>query len=102
MENCERPSNCAILSDWELVVEVTGTLSNHAIYIDSIYLVDALWAGGVSYGILPGSTQFLKGDRFTVPLSNDNAGVFQTYMRKGPQVQLRSSATPSIDDELAY
>jgi hypothetical protein len=92
-----------IPSDWELKMEVSGTLTNAKnVYVDSVMMIEATWAAGVALVVVPGATDFIRGDRFTVPVANDNAGYFQTFFRRAFGYQLPSASSPSIDDSLAH
>jgi len=93
----------AIPSDLELVVEVTGTLDNGAtILIDDVALVPCTLHGGVSFAAFAGASPFVVGDFFTVVVSNDEAGVFQTLFGRLFDIQLPSAtgAAETIDDAL--
>jgi hypothetical protein len=96
------PAN--IPADFELVLKTTGTLTlNKYVRIDGVMLTEVVWHGGVGFAIGAGATPIVKGDRFTVALSNNNAGTFQTFMRKKFNVQLPSDTggTETIADSLA-
>jgi hypothetical protein len=60
-----------------------------------------VYHGGVAAAVVPGSSRFAAGDRFTFTVSNDAAGVFQEAFRKNYGVQLPSSGAPTIADALA-
>lgn len=91
-----------IPSDWKLVVQITGTLSSGVnVYFDSLALKEVEYHGGVGAVLVAGSTRWVAGDKLTFTVSNDNAGVFQTFFRRWFKFQLPSSATPNIADSLA-
>jgi hypothetical protein len=88
--------------DLELVIKVTGTLTDtKSVYIDSLAFGPVEYSNGMNIVIVAGQTAFVRNDRFTFPITNDNLGIIQTFMRKKFKVQLPSSATPSISDRLA-
>jgi len=91
-----------IPDDLELVIKVTGTLTTaKSVWVDSLAFGPVEWGGGVSVVISAGATQFVRGDRFTFTVVNDDAGVFQTFFRKRYKTQLPSAASPSIAENLA-
>ncbi len=91
-----------IPSDWKLVVEITGTLSNGvAVYFDSLALAEVVYHGGVGLCVVAGSTRFAIGDRLTFTLTNDDAGKFQKFWRTWFKAQLPSSGAPNIPEALA-
>jgi len=86
-----------IPADFEIVVKVTGTMTNlKNVYIDSLALGPVQWHGGVGITVVAGGTRFRRNDRFTWTIANTDAGVFQTAFRKGllgnQKVQLPSVA----------
>jgi hypothetical protein len=88
-------------SDFQLMIRLNGTPSAHAIYIDSLAFGPVVWHGGVHASIVAGKNKFLKGDSISVAVSNDEAGVLQTFFGKAYGVQLPSDASPSIADTVA-
>lgn len=87
--------------DMKLVIKWTGTPSAHNIFIDGGGVAPVVYHNGVNFMVYAGSEKFLRNDRFTLDITNNNAGVFQTFFRKTYGVQLPSDATPSNDDALA-
>lgn len=90
--------------DWEIVLKWTGTPTNTKnLYLDSLAFGPAVWHGGIGAAVLAGSTQFIRGDKFTSAITNDEAGTFQTFFRRQFGVQLPSNASGSetIADSLA-
>lgn len=91
-----------IPNDLELVVEVTGTLTNaKSVCIDGIAFGPATYENGVAMAIVAGSTKFLVGDQSTFTVTNNDAGVFQSWFRAATGYQLPSDASPSIADSYA-
>jgi len=91
-----------IPSDLKLVITVTGTLTNaKSICIDGITFGPAVYENGVAMAIVAGSTKFLVGDQSTFTVTNNDAGVFQSWFRAATGYQLPSSASPSIADSYA-
>lgn len=92
-------------------IEITGdiTLSlaaltlantNDAVLIDNLVIVPCEYFSGVAFAITSGPDKFLLGDEIIVTISNNNAGVFQTFFRKAFGIQLPTDATPTISDAL--
>lgn len=91
-----------IPDDFKLVVKVTGTLTNaKSVYIDGLVLGPVNYVNGVNVAIVAGKNKFLKGDKFTFTLSNNDAGVFQTWFRKATGYQIPTDNSPAISDSLA-
>lgn len=88
-------------SDMELVIKWTGTPSAHSVYIDGGGVAPVVYHNGVNFVVYAGSEKFLRTDRFSLTVSNDDLGVFQTFFRKSYGVQLPSNAAPSQADTLA-
>lgn len=87
-----------IPDDLELVIKITGALTSAKnVRIDSLAFGPVEWANGVSFAILTGSSQTVKGDRYTVNVANDNVGVFQEFFRKQYRFQLRSTTGGTED-----
>lgn len=74
--------------------------TNDPIYIDQIAITPCEYHAGVAVAIFGGPEKFLIGDTISIPLSNSDAGKFQTLMRKAYKVQLPTDATPTIPDSL--
>lgn len=91
-----------IPDDFKLVVKVTGTLTAaKSVYIDGLVLGPVSYVNGVNVTIVAGKNKFLKGDKFTFTLSNNDAGVFQTWFRKATGYQIPTDNSPAISDSLA-
>lgn len=91
-----------IPDDFKLVVKVTGTLTTgKSVYIDGLCLGPVTYVNGVNVAIVAGKDKFLKGDKFTFTISNDDAGVFQTWFRKATGYQIPTDNSPAISDTLA-
>lgn len=91
-----------IPDDFKLVVKVTGTLTTaKSVYIDGLVLGPVNYVNGVNVAIVAGKNKFLKGDKFTFTLSNNDAGVFQTWFRKATGYQIPTDNSPAISDSLA-
>ena len=88
--------------DMEIVIKVTGTLTTaKSVWIDNLAFGPATYENGVNVVIHAGSAKFLAGDTLTFSITNNDAGVFQTWFRKAFLVQLASSGAPTISDSLA-
>lgn len=88
--------------DFELVLKWTGTPTNaKSLYIDDAVFKPADYGGGIAVAVVRGAVPFVRDDRFSWDVANDNAGVFQTFFRDVFGFQLPSSASPTIADALA-
>lgn len=77
-----------------LTLSATSTLTTgQSIYIDSVAITPMVYHGGIAAVVVPGSRDFIRGDKFTSAITNDDAGTFQKFFRRKYGVQL-----PSIDD----
>ncbi len=93
-----------IPDDLEIIVEVTGTLTNNAlVYVDDLAMVPATVHGAVSLAAFAGAARFAVGDLFTFDVTNDEAGIFQTMIGRLFGVQLPSATgdAETIADALA-
>jgi hypothetical protein len=90
-----------IPEDFALSIKLSGTPSAHAVYIDTGAMGPVVYHGGVHANIVRGKDKFLKNDRIRVAVSNNEAGVVQTYFGKAYLAQLPSSGSPSIADTVA-
>jgi len=89
-------------ADMELVIKVTGTLTNaKSVWVDSLCFGPVLYGNGVNVVVIPGSDQFTRRDRFSFTVTNNYLGKFQTFFGKRYRVQLPSSATPTVKDAWA-
>lgn len=91
-------------ANWALSITCTGPLSNGVnIFLDSISFAPVIWHGGVGIAVVGGSTNWLRGDRATFTLANNQAGVFQDWFRRWYGFQLRSdnAGGETISDTLA-
>lgn len=87
-----------------LTLSWSGTPTNTKnLFIDCVALTPVTYHGGIGAVVVPGSTDFVKGDRFTAAITNDQAGTFQEFFRRQYGVQLRSTGggTENITDALA-
>lgn len=87
--------------DMELVIKWTGTPSAHSVFIDGGGIAAPVWHNGLNFIAYAGSEKFLRQDRFSSAITNDEAGVFQKFFRLAYGIQLPSDAAPSIADTLA-
>lgn len=90
----------ANLSD-DLIFRLDATQITDPVWIDSMSFAPVTYGNGVGYSILAGSTDFSLRDRFTLPVSYQDEGTFQTWFRRTYRIQLPSSASPTIPDSLA-
>lgn len=91
-------------SDWALSITVTGPLSNTVnLFLDSIVFAPARYHGGFCFGLVAGSTNWLRGDRITFTVANNQAGVFQEFFRRwfGFQLVSDNAGAETISDALA-
>jgi len=91
-----------IPDDLKLSVKISNNLTNaKTVRIDHMQFGPVDYFAGVHMSIIDGAGKSLKNDKFTFTLANDDAGLFQTFFRKGMKLQLPSAAVPSIADALA-
>lgn len=93
-----------IPDDLEIVVEVTGTLTNNGLVtIDDLAFVPVAAHGGLSLALFAGATNFIRDDVFNFAVTNDEGGIFQTFFGRLWGVQLPSAggAAETIADSLA-
>jgi hypothetical protein len=89
-------------ADWKLSIAWTGTpQATRNIWIDSMAVASPNYHGGVAYALTAGNTDFVRGDQFSVAVTNDGAGVVQEFFRRAYATQLPSSVTPTINDSVA-
>ena len=85
----------------DLKLTLAGSPTGVDLYLDDAHLLDVTYHGGVGAVVVAGGTDFAAGDGFVAGVTNDNAGVFQTFFGAWYGVQLPSSGSPSISDSLA-
>lgn len=85
----------------EFLISLTGAVASGEIQISNPVLTQPYLFGGVGYSIFRGASNFRLGDYFSVTTTNDNAGVFQTWITQVYNLSLNSSASPTIADSLA-
>lgn len=89
-------------SDLKLVIKVTGTLTNNAnVRFDYGGMTPVAYINGHCVAVVAGSEYFVKGDKFTWTVTNDGAGIVQTFFGKAFRCQLPSDGTPTIADTVA-
>lgn len=89
-------------SDMELVIKVTGTLTaDESVWVDSLMFGPVSYGNGVNVVVIPGSDQFVRKDRFSFTVTNNQAGKFQEFFRKRYKVMLPSNTTPTIKEAWA-
>lgn len=92
------PSDYRIEFNWSTANAAGATA---LIYADDAVVIRPVRFGFVQYAAFAGATNFAVGDSFTLPTTNDNGGLFQSYFNRFYGVQLPSSGSPTIDDALA-
>ncbi|OGT57676.1 MAG: hypothetical protein A3E01_02760 [Gammaproteobacteria bacterium RIFCSPHIGHO2_12_FULL_63_22] len=90
-----------IPDDIELAIKTTNLTSGMSIWIDSLAFGPMTYHGGVGAVIVAGDDRFMRGDRFTFTVANDQLGTFQDFFRRHYGIQLPSNATSTISDTLA-
>ena len=75
----------------------TALTSTESIYVADVAMVQAtqMYQGGPWCAIFAGSTQFAKGDKFTLAVANDLAGDFQTYFERAFDMRTLGLQLPS-------
>ena len=80
-----------IPDDLELVIKITGTLTNaKAVRVDSLAFGPVSWGNGVNLVVVAGASQFTRADRFTFDITNNGAGTFQEMFRRLYRIQMPS------------
>jgi hypothetical protein len=79
------------------VIELMVALENgKSVYIDEVVLTQMVQhANGPFISVIPGSTNFVRGDVFNVAITNDNGGKFQTYFNRMFGMAQRGLLLPS-------
>jgi len=91
-----------IPSDLKLVIKVTGTLTSSArVLVDNLAFGPVTYFGGAHVVLSSGRDKWLKDDKITWTVTNNDAGVIQTFFRKAYSLQLPSSGSPTIAESLA-
>lgn len=85
----------------KLAIRFNGTPSSHNVFVDGVAFGPVTYHGGMNVVAIAGSQKFLRGDRFTFTLTNNNNGVFQTMFRRAFKVQMPSDGSPTIADSYA-
>jgi hypothetical protein len=91
-------------TDWKLSISISGTpVSTKYVTIDDVFVAPLAWHNGLGFAVIPGSTPFVKGDKFTTAITNNVAGDFQEFFRRNYGVQLPSNnaGAETIADTLA-
>lgn len=91
------PAN--IPSDFKIAISFTSSF-NGTCYLDDIHLGIPTYHGGVNYCVFEGAGKFLKGDKHTLTVSNDDSGAFNKYARKRLKLQFPSSGSPTQANSL--
>jgi hypothetical protein len=98
------PTN--IPTNWALSISVTGTLRSGAnVYLDSGSFSPVVYHGGINCIPLAGSIPWARGDRLSWPVGNDNAGAFQTFLRRAYGIQLpsaQSATEPTLPTPMPF
>lgn len=91
-----------IPSDLNMSISFTGTPAV-TIYVDDLGFSPVVWHNGVNAVAIAGATPFVKGDSWTVAITNDQASTFNEFFRRAFKVQLPSSSlsAETISDALA-
>lgn len=88
-------------SDLKLQISLSGTPAIN-LFVDSLGFAPVTYFNGVCAIAVPGSTDFVRNDTFTVSIDNDNSGSFSNFFRRNYSIQLPSAASGTISDGLAY
>jgi len=90
-------------TDWAIDFGIYNAALTAAtqVNVDAMTITPVPYWGGVNAQIMGGSTPFVIGDRFSLTISNNNAGVFQTFLGNAYGVQMPTSGSPTISDSLA-
>ena len=77
-------------SDWRLVIRLENAPSTTVVRLSSLSLAPVVWHGGIGLAIRAGREPWLRGDRLTFSVTNNGAGLFQTFARRRWKMQLPS------------
>lgn len=93
-----------IPEDFKLVISWASTpAASTKLWLDDLAFGPVVYGGGVGVIAVRGSTPFVRDDRFTIAVSNNEAGLFQRFFRRvfGCQLPSNAAASETIDDALA-
>lgn len=83
-----------IPSDFALHIKVTGTLTaTKSVWYDWFGFSEAVWFNGFCMGLWAGNVRYIRGDRYTVSVSNNDAGLFNQFARRFWKMQFPSVAS---------
>lgn len=89
--------------DLRLIISAQNTLTSGAnLWVDSCSFAPVIYFGGVNATIISGTQPWTVGDRISVPVANNQAGLIQEFFRRGFYCQLPSvPAGPTLGNGLA-
>lgn len=91
------PAN--IPSDFKIAISFTSSF-NGTCYIDDLHMSTPTYHGGVCYCVFEGAGKFLKNDKHTLTVTNNDSGAFNKYARKQLKLQFPSSGSPTQANSL--
>lgn len=103
LQSCFLVTPATLPSDLRVVAQVSGTLTNAVnVFVDDVFLIPAVYHGGVAAAVIPGATPPVAGDTFTAAVSK-TSGVWQDFFRRVYRVQLPSAGggAETVSDALA-
>lgn len=89
-----------ILEPWKLQITALSTFDGSPL-VDDVLIVPVTYVNGIGYVLVAMDNTIILGDKIEFAVSNDNAGLIQTYMRRTYGAQLPSSSSNSIDESYA-
>lgn len=94
----------SIPSDWQLKIEVTGTMTNaKSIFFDDVNIRDVTWHGGLNVAVYNGSTPPVVGDFWRCAITAVGEGVIQNFHKRwfGVQLPSNNAGGETVPDSLA-
>lgn len=91
------PTN--IPSDFKIQINITSAF-NGSVYLDDLTIGTPTYHGGVCYAVFQGAGKFLKNDKHTLTVSNNDNSAFNKYARKDLKLQFPSSGSPTQANSL--
>lgn len=100
VEHCWILTPSSLPDDLEMQITLTGGTTGDC-WIDSMAFGPVVYGNGCGFGILAGTQQFVRNDRFQVQITNPTEGIFQRMFRRLYRLQMPSASSPTILDSLA-
>lgn len=99
-----------LASPMQAKLQLTTLLTSpREVFVDSAFVAEMfeLYQGGPNFLIVPGSTEYIKDDKFVQAIANDGAGLFQAFFDRfydmrglGLRLPSQTDGSETIDDAL--